>query len=377
MYDMNAIPLVDPRVDQTFAVAIDAANNLMLYRDASQGGRLITMDLGGGDVHFDAPLVSYATGYAVMQDLLIADKVMPIVPVEKQSDLFYQWDKDDAFQEVVAVVNAPGGNLTEISPRQSRTPFATLQYAVRTFLPTETEANADAALKLAMRYVQLPMDKLLISRELRVKRKVTDASKYATANKVTLAAGEKWNGGASSDPVANIHAMMEASLMPITHIAMSEKTYNAFVRNPAVQKYVASKTAIKPKPNAEHAGEFSALLELPEFIIGRQKYKSGASAYDYIWGGDVVLYHLPTTLPPMGRPIAFNTFRWTGGLGSGLNVKESALLGTTSTEGGWGVRTYFDPTRGAQGGRGCVVYHQDDEFVVDTNVAGLIIGAYQ
>ncbi len=369
-------PLVDPRQDG-HPVLLSGNGRTMHYRDATQGGRLVTMDLGPADVHYDRPLAIYATGFALQQQFLIADKVMPCVFVEKPSDLYYKWDKDDAFQEVKATVSTAASNIHEVSPRQSTIPFATLQYAVRTFLPTETEAAGDPALKLAMRYLQLPMEKLLLSRELRVKRKVTDAAKYAAAYKETLGAAFKWNGGANSDPIKNIHDRMDAALRPITHIAMSQRTYNAFVRNPAVQKFVASKTMIAPKPSVENAPQFAALLELPEFVIGREKYKATATTYDFIWGNDVVLYHLPKVMPPMGQAISWNTFRWTGGLDDGINVAEAQKFGSVTMNQGWGVRTYFDQTRGAQGGRGCVVWHQDDEHFVEDSVSGLIIDAYQ
>lgn len=375
-FNPNLAPLVDPRVEG-HSVLLDHGGQRVYYRDITQGGRLVAMDLGPADVHYDRPLATYATGFALQQEFLIADKVMPAVMVEKPSDLYYKWDKDDAFQEVQASVSTAASNILEVSPRQSRTPFATLQYAVRTFLPTETEAAGDAALKLAMRYLNLPMEKLLLSRELRVMRKVTDAAKYGADYKMTLAAGFQWNGGANSDPIKDIHARMDASLRPITHIAMSQKVYNAFVRNPAVQKYIASKTAVAPKPSVENAAKFAALLELPEFVIGREKYKNTATTYDFIWGNDVVLYHLPKVMPPMGQAISWNTFRWTGGLDDGINIAEAQRFGSVSFSAGWGVRTYFDQTRGAQGGRGCVVWHQDDEHFVEDTVSGLIVGAWQ
>lgn len=374
--DINKVPLGRPD-DPNLPVFLDHYNNVMLFRDITQGGKLVKLDLGVADVHFDRPLANYAVGYSLEPNSMIADKVMPVVPVEKPSDRFYVWDKDDAFQEVQATVTAPGGNIMEVSPRQSSTPFATAQYAVRTYLPTEVEAAGDAALKLGMRYLQLPLDKLILSRELRVKRAVMNASNYAAAYKQTLGATEKWNGGSASDPIKNILDRCDAALKPITHIAMSPRTYNAFSQNAQVQKYVASKTAIKPKPGVENANEFAALLELPPFVIGREKYKSSATAYSYIWGDDVVLYHLPPVMPPMGTPISFNTFRWQGGIQEGINAQKAALFGSVSMESGWGVRTYYDPVRGAQGGKGCVVWHQDAEQFVDDAVSGLIIAAYQ
>jgi hypothetical protein len=381
--DENGIPFVNPNAADPASgqvahwVQVDPHNNVLLFRDISKGGEIVKLDLGVADVHVDRPLAAYATGFALEQRNLIADAVMPVVPVDKPSDQFYKWEKDDLFQEVPAIQTAAGGNIPEITPRHSTSPFATKQYAVRTFLPTEVEAAGDAGLQLGMRYLNLPMTKLLMSRELRVARKVTDAANYAAGFKYTTPAAEKWNGGASSDPVAAIHARMEASLMPITDIVMSERVYNAFSRNAQVQKYIASKTNVKPKPSADNAAELSAILELPPIHVGRQKYKSAASTYSYIWGNHVALYHLPSTMPPFGDAISWNTFRWKGGLADGINAREAAMLGSITFDSGWGVRTYYDQVRGAMGGKGCVVFHQDDEYFVEDSVSGLIIDAWQ
>lgn len=382
-FDFNQIPLVDPtRVGPDgrpldYQVALDPRNNVAMFRDLSQGGRLVTLDLGPADVHYDRPLATYAVGYSLKNQYLIADKAMPVVMVDKASDLYYVWDKDDVFQAVNPTVSAAGGNIGEISPRQSRAPFYTLQYAIRTFLPTETEANADAALRLGMRYLQLPLDRLLLARELRVATAVTNPANYAAAYKQTLGATEKWNGGSASNPVQNLLDRIDAALRPITSIVMSARTYNAFTQNAQVQKYVASKTAVKPRPGVEAAAEWSALLELPPIIIGREKYKTSATAYGYIWGNNVALLTHPPEMPPMGTPISCNTFRWTGGLATGVNAQQAAMFGQVSVEQGWGVRTYYDPTRGAQGGKACVAFMQDAEVFVDDAVSGLIIDAYQ
>ena len=344
----------------------------------SPDGRLVALDLGQGDVHFDAPLAAFATGYALDQKLLIADRVMPVVPTEKASDYYYEHDVDELFEIPQQTVVAPGGKVPEISPRQSKSQFVTVPRALATFLPTEVEGNGDAALVLAQRYLQLPMTKLLIQREYRVAQAVTNAAAYAAANKITLAAGEKWNGGASSDPVKNILQLCDESLMPITGIAMSQRTYNSFAQNPAVQKYFTFKSNTKAKPSDVNAAELSAILELPPFIIGRQKYKNPTTGTrDFIWGNDVVLFHHPSQLPAVGLPVSWCTFRFAGGLQSGLNGQAARAMQQMTFSNGWGVRAFYDFTRGPQGGRTVIVFHQDAEQVIDTKVAGLIVGAWQ
>ena len=44
-------------------------------------------------VHIDAPLSNLTTAYAQSQENFIADKVFPIVGVDKQSDKYYQYNR--------------------------------------------------------------------------------------------------------------------------------------------------------------------------------------------------------------------------------------------------------------------------------------------
>lgn len=341
---------------------VDLHNNSVEMADAS--GRLVKMDLGTGDVHLEVPLANYATGYKM--DGGVADRVSPIVMVDKQSDKFWQWDKDDAFEQAFDIVNTPGANPTEITPRQSSTRYETVQRALATFLPSEVEANADNALMLAMRYMSRPMYALMLAREKRVADMCMTAASYATAYKKTLSASEKWNGGSGSDPIANIHERMEAPLKPIKYMVMNERVYNAFQRNAQVQKYVASKTNVKPLQNNLSSKEWSAILELPEIIVAKQKYKT-PSGYDYIFPNSVALFHLPEKMPPMGEPISWNTFRWKGG---------TTAEGVT-VEGGFAVRSFFNQYRGAAGGRQIIVFHQDHDMFIEQAVSGLIVDAWQ
>jgi len=357
-------------------VQVDLANNVVRMRDVGTG-QIITLDLGPADVHFERPLATYAAGYALDRENLIADQVSPVVLTPSASDYFYKWSKDDVFKRVKSAVAVPGGNVTEVSPQQSTVPFRTVQRAVRTSLPSEVQANADPAVVLGRRVLDMPLDKLLLERELLVAEKVTDPANYTAPYKRTLAIDERWNGGSKSNPVENLLERVEASLVPITGIAMSLRTYNAFSTNAQVQKFVASKTALKPRFGAIDANDFAAFLNLPPFIIGAQKYMGPSGVMDWVWGNNVVLFTKPKSMPPMGTPISFNTFRYTGGIASGVNAQQAANFGSVSIENGWGVRTYYDPNRGPQGSKVCVAFVQDDEFFVEEAVSGLIEGAWQ
>lgn len=325
----------------------------------SDGGAMtVKMDLGQGDVHQDSPLGNYAAGYRLADG--IADIVCPVIPVPHQSDKFYTWSSNNAFQRVLPNVSAMGGNVPEVSPTLSNSSFQTVQYALGSFIPTEIESNADAPLRPYQAAVDRVMNALRIERELRVSTLMTTTGSYAAANVVTLNSGTKWNGGGSSDPLANIFSIEEASFASISGIGMSRKAYHAFVTNAAIQKYFAYKDGAAPVPNAS---QLSSLLQLPPIYVADMKYAVG-TAPTYAWGNDVVLFHTPAQNPPsdgMDVSTAY-TMRWSG---AGAPDSESSVNG-------WLVRSYFDPKRGARGGRVIVVAHNDAEVSTSTLVGGVI-----
>jgi hypothetical protein len=157
---------------------------------------------------------------------------------------------------------------------------------------------------------------------------------------------------------------------------MSEQVWHDFVQNAAVQKYVASKTQVVPLPASRAGGqdiikneEFSALLGLPPFLIGRMKKKLTSSTYGYVWGNNVALLQNDPTVPSDGQSISTSkTFRWTG-------ANTGAPDGTV--QGGFLVRSYFDPRMGARGARRIVVTVNDAEVMTSVYAGGLIVNAHQ
>jgi hypothetical protein len=87
-----------------------------------------------------------------------------------------------------------------------------------------------------------------------------------------------------------------------------------------------------------------------------------------VWGNHVVLLHEPSERPPSNQmDVATSyTFRWNGG-----EAPDGALSG------GFLVRTYFDPKRGARGGTQIVVTHNDTELQTSSLVGGLLLNAHQ
>lgn len=329
-------------------------------------GKVHTMDLGQSDVHIEKALANYAAGYRLQQGQ--ADMVSPVLPASMASDKFFTWDKNDAFQPVQDIESAPGAAVKEVNPRLSNTLFATVNYAVGAFIPTEVIANADSPLQPQINAMRRCMNVLLQQREQRVANLLTTAANFDPSVVQTTPAANKWDGGASSNPIADIFYILERSLQPVTHMVMNERVWHAFIANAQVQKYTQAKFNVPGLPGqpTDIQGT-NALLGLPTILVAAMKGLSNAGIYDYIWGNDVALVHQEPNPPSDGQTIATSfTFRWAGG-----NPQDAQM------QGGFTVRSFFNQFRGPRGGTQIVVTHNDAEVLTSNIVGGVLKAVWQ
>lgn len=337
-------------------------------RMGASDDRIIRLDLQPGDVHIPSAMPNFAGGYKLAEG--VADVVAPIIPVNKPIDKYNVWDSKDAFQLPDQSENVPGGAITEISPRLSNTSYTSVERAYGTFVTTQVVEAADTPLKPLQAAVRRCMRAAAISREYRVQSLLRTTANWTVSGVAgyvkALNATSNWNGGANSDPVADIHAMQEASFMDITRLIMSETGMHAFVRNLTVRGYTFAKQDVGAIPNMD---QLASALGIPPITVAKMKYMSTSfSSLTYMWGGDLVGVHEPEQNPPTDQEdIATSyTMRWNGG---------STPDGTY--RGGYLVRTFFDPKRGGRGGTMTVVVHQDAEIITSQLVGGLVTGIVQ
>jgi len=341
----------------------ERAAQMMSSRSSGWDDDAQLLDLGPTDVHIPAALPNFASGYRNFTP--IADIISPPLLVQKQVNDYWQFAKEDAFQRALPNVGAGGATVGEISPRLSFAQYSCVERALGGFVTTQTEANADAPLNILQATTKRVMNALILEREIRVQAMLRTTANWNAAQVTTLLAGFQWNQGASSDPVKDLHTLMEASYGDVTGIVMAENVWHAFIRNPSVRAYYAykSNTAAMPKP-----GDMQAILELPPIYVSCMKYINSAGALVYVWGPDVVAFRQPEQNPPTTQDdVATSyTFRW-----NIANPKDGV------SNGGFIVRQFYVQDRGSMGGNKLVVVHNDAEKITGQFIGGIIASAFQ
>ena len=335
-------------------------------------GRLVKMDMAPTDVHVDHLMPNFNGGYHLADGA--ADLALPVIVTEHNSNKYAIWDQRNAFRRVLPHAAAQGAQVPEINPVVNFSTYSCLEYALGAFVTLEVQANADAPLQPLQAGVKRVLTALRLEREIRVATSLRTSGNWNSNLVQTLSGTTKWNAGASSDPVANLHQMIEQSAMRVDRLIWSELTLHEFLRNGKVQPYIQYKDGIDPLPVERVISE---KFGFPPITTVKMKYNlpSGtgtyrSTIYPYVWAGDVVGIHEPSELPPMSQDdIATGvTFRWNG-------ANQAVRDGEYS--GGFLVRTYWDQKRGARGGMMVVVVHNDTEVITSNLVGGFISGAVQ
>jgi hypothetical protein len=318
--------------------------------DVTSGRRLL--DLTPADVDTGA-----AVGELIVPDQdPVADLVSPFEFAPQIIGTRFFEDPNDAAKETLPTGAPAGSQVPTANLTPVKTPYECLQYGVAADVPHSFAANADFDILKGTAY-RLGL-LLRLARERRVAALVLTAGNWASNNVVTLAAGAKWNGGASADPLSDIYALLAKSSLPITDIVMSE----------AVAPFWLTSNAATPTRMQNFLmaldGVNGGREQFPRVTFAKMKtIASGVPSY--IWGNatsaNVVFLRSPRTKLALSSS---RTFRHVGEAPDG-------------SANGYLVREYFSTRHGGRGATGLVVVANDAEKILNNTVGGLLVGALQ
>lgn len=276
-----------------------------------------------GDVHVNAPLTNVSVAYVQAQDAFIADKVFPVLPVAKQTDLYYLYNKGDFLRDE-ARKRAPstesaGGGFT-----LSTDSYRCEPEAFHKDIDDQTRANMDSVLAADLAATEYVTQKLLIRRERQFVSDFFGTGKWGTdvtgvASGATAGQFNRWDATSGTTPKKDIEAGKRAILAatgfePNT-MAMSYEVFSALTDNHAVRdqfKYTSAESI-----NEAMLARFFGVQRL---LVFKGIYASGiegaTQTTGFIAGKHVLLcYSAPS--PSLLQPTAGYTFTWSGYTGAG------------------------------------------------------------
>jgi len=258
------------------------------------------------DVHIDAALSNISIAYK--NEGYVADKLFPVVPVDKQSDYYYIWTKDFWFRDNTRR-RGPGATYAEGGLELSNTAFECINWGLSFPLPWEVIQNQDAAINLEETGAIWLADQFALARELKLKSLIMDASAWTTD--VTLSTTQ-WSDFANSNPISDVETGRQA-IKKLTGrdpnvIMMNEEVWSKLKNHPdLVDLYKHTQVGVLTPDLV------AAVLQIDKLIVGTAVKNTAAEGADfagaYIWDKNAILMYLAPS-PGLAIPSAGYTFSW-------------------------------------------------------------------
>lgn len=276
------------------------------------------------NTHYDQFLTNISVSYTDTQNY-VAEQVVPVVPVQKQSDKYMVFDYQDHMVEDNNIRRAPGTVASEMRTGWSEDSYFCEGYAKRYALYDEEIANADEDLifslkEMAARQVKA---KLLLNKEIMTAKLMTNQNNFHPDLKVSVGDNGgtadivKWSDYTNSDPMKDIFKLREKverlGGMNMNTLVLSKPVYNILKFHPKLKATIAGFTS--PEMVSDEA--IKTLLGVDNLIVanGRkanssQRRVGEGGPTNYIWGNNAILMYLPSA-PGRDVPAAAYTFQWT------------------------------------------------------------------
>lgn len=281
-----------------------------------------------GDVHVNTPLTNISVAYLQDARNFVADQVFPNIPVGKQSDLYYIYDRGyfnrDEMKERAPGTESAGGDYNV----EADTPYFAKVFSFHHDIPDQRRANADTALAPDREATELVTHKGLIKRERLWVGKYFNTGIWATDRagwdgSGTAGAGQTlaW-GDDNSTPIEDIRrgktSVLESTGFEPNTLVIGQRVYDALIDHPdIVDRVKYGQTA--PGPAMVDVQELIALFKISRIFVMKAIVNTAKEGQDNVHsfiGGDKALLCYATPTPGLMTPTAGYTFSWTGYLGA-------------------------------------------------------------
>lgn len=270
------------------------------------------------DVHVNGPLTNISIAYMQRADMFVADRVFPNIPVPKQSDLYFTYDRGMFFRSEMKK-RAPGTESAGVDYTVSNDNYYADVYALHHDVPDQRRANADNPLQPDREATELLMQQALIFREKEWAENYFAAGKWSNDPTPTTL----WDAASGSDPLADIELGMstigESTGFEPNKCVLSRPVWGV-IKNHAdiVDRIKYGQTG--PGAAKVSMEAFAQLIEIDDVMVSRAiqntAAEGAANAHSYIAGKHCLLVYAAPS-PGLMAPSGGYTFSWSGYSGAG------------------------------------------------------------
>lgn len=293
-----------------------------------------------GDVHVNRPLTSISIAYMQSAAGFVADRVFPNIPVQKQADKYFRYDRSDFWRNqykkrAPSTESAGGGWKIDSSPT-----YYCERWGLHKDIDDEIRDNEDTP-------VSMDRDATLwLSQQGLIQREVTWAASYFTTgvwSGVTGSTGTDITGVASSPAANQVLQWNDASSTPIEDVTakstliqlrtgyrpnklvIGRQVWDALKNHPDIVDRIKYSGGVSNATPAKVSLQAVAdLMDLSEIMVmdGIQVTSAENPSFETSMttafiGGKAALLVYANPAPSILMPSGGYTFSWTGYLGAG------------------------------------------------------------
>ena len=267
--------------------------------------------------HIDRAMTNFSVAYQQGANAFIADKVFPIIRVQKQSDIYYSYSKADSFRDEVKERGQGAESVGFNWNVKEEAPYHCRKYALHYDITEEERVNYDQPINVDKDTVNLLTDKMLLNREIAFKNKYFTTGVWGTDKQGGVDV-DKFSNPASS-PVEIINQAM------LDMASSTGKKPNFIIMSPDVLYALKNHEEIMDRIKYTQKGIITTdliaqLFEVEQIFIPwgivntstpRANYDDTTENTDFIYKGSMLLgYRTPS--PRLKEPSAGYIFAWTG-----------------------------------------------------------------
>ena len=301
-----------------------------IQRIAKSGGYISP---GPADVHVNRPLTNISIAYMQSDDMFIADKVFPDVPVLKQSDVYFTIPRG-AFNRDDMQERAPGTESAGADYEVDTEDYRAKVWALHKNIDDQTRANYDSPLapdRTATRFLSgkglIRKEKLFVDNYMKDGVWAFGVDGHASNRSITdfLSASNnsvvQWSV-ATSTPIEDIRLFKRVMQAYTGYrpnvLVLGPTVYDTLLDHPdIVARLDRGQTTGTAMANKE---AIAALFEIDEILVMEGIYNAAkqglTDVHQFFNSKDALLVYRPDS-PGLEVPSAGYTFSWTGFIGAG------------------------------------------------------------
>lgn len=266
-------------------------------------------------VHIDYALTNFSLAYMQDQNNFVADKVFPVVPVDKQTNKYFTYPKD-TFLRAGGAKTPFGVEANQTGFTLSNDSYSADVWRWGTKITPDVRANADAALSnIDQQASQVVMQGLLIQREVQWASKYFTTSVWGT-DKTGGTDFAQWSDQAASDPISDVAdakaTILENTGQEANTFTVSYHVHKALKQHPMILERI--KYGGGPaNPAMVTEQMLAALFEVERYQVAKAVQATNAEGQtvstSFVLGKNALLTHSARS-PGLMTPSAGYSFVW-------------------------------------------------------------------